>query len=103
MKNTKEENSSSQGYCGQWSGFTHTSGLTSPFDVLQRVLANLSLPLQSLHYLTPAWTAKYGSVGIFYNPTFSVLTERIKDYTAAGVSVEEKMIQNSFFQRKKKE
>lgn len=92
MKNTKEENSSSQEYWGQQSGFTCTPELTSPFDVLQWVLTNLSLPLQSLHYLTPTLTAKYGNVGIFYNPTFSVLTERIKDYIAAGVSVEEKMI-----------
>lgn len=29
---------------------------------------------------------------MFYNPAFSVLTERIKDYIAAGVSVEEKLL-----------
>lgn len=92
MQNIKEENSSSQRYWGQQSGFTCTPKLTSLFYVLQKVLANLSLPLQFLRYLTTAWAAKSSSVAMFYNPAFSVLTERIKDFIAVGVSVEEKMI-----------
>lgn len=63
-----------------------------------RILSNIHLPWQFLHYQTTMYAAKSCNVGMSYNAAFSVLIEGIKDYIAASVTVETKMteVQNCF-------
>lgn len=93
MQNIKSENSS------QRSSHFLPAHQSSPLSLMSY---RGFWPLQFSCYLTTARATKSSSVGMFYSPAFSVLTERIKDYIAAGVSVEEKMIkvQNSFLIKK---